>query len=631
MPAERARASRCHSPQRPRCVYGETHPYAPTPNADGRGRGPLGAKPATPPNGEHTRDCTPQRNARVSPPPKVSLPLPGLRHPKEGVLRLSGFPPFGWRGTFGKKTLSLPREGTTMSKRLGAALGALLTFATVLAVVPLVNAEPADAHTKTRERCSFDPIAGRQCWRENVPHTHPVKLPPKECVPDMPLHTARPDGVARNPDAQGAEPEQAQPAEQPEQQGSAATNCDVRGVITQPTPSTTAPPPTTAAPKCPAGSSGTPPNCVADVCPAGQTGTPPNCVAEVCPSGTSGTPPNCVKEPICTPWPSCADKGETGPDTTEGPPTPTTVPNIGHCRVKDGQTIADGKLKDKDGTVLGTCTSFICTGNSHIHGAPFKGTSSRGDVTGVSGACHPRAQDHCSAGFHDHSQVGDHSEHPAVPAENRSLWTGEIKHGTCHPVNDRHRCLSGNHDHDGIGCHSKTVDKCPTGQHEHTAAGVFPRVRGCHDLNAQHNSGDLTLTAEIVHTATGAVLCTAVGSAASKAVQLVQKGASWVRKFITGAGASEGAQWGCDKLYDALIHEEARQHEADKKKDHNEHAEEKAEQDGTDTTPDGTDTTPEPETNEPTTPAECTYYYASARLCMWWENHVLQRKTFPSP
>ena len=57
-----------------------------------------------------------------------------------------------------------------MPKKLTTALLALLTFATVLAVVPL--AQPAAAHTQTKQYCAYDPFAGNQCWTENVSHSH---------------------------------------------------------------------------------------------------------------------------------------------------------------------------------------------------------------------------------------------------------------------------------------------------------------------------------------------------------------------------------------------------------------------------------------------------------------------------
>ena len=59
-----------------------------------------------------------------------------------------------------------------MPKRTLAALLALLVAASTLAVV----AQPAAAHsqTTTKQRCSYDPFAGRRCWTETVTvaHTH---------------------------------------------------------------------------------------------------------------------------------------------------------------------------------------------------------------------------------------------------------------------------------------------------------------------------------------------------------------------------------------------------------------------------------------------------------------------------
>ena len=61
-----------------------------------------------------------------------------------------------------------------MPKRFAAALVALLVAASTLAVV----ASPAAAHTQTKQRCAYDPIAGQQCWTETVAHTH---TPPPTC------------------------------------------------------------------------------------------------------------------------------------------------------------------------------------------------------------------------------------------------------------------------------------------------------------------------------------------------------------------------------------------------------------------------------------------------------------------
>ncbi len=62
-----------------------------------------------------------------------------------------------------------------MPRKLAAALLSLITFAAVLAVVPL--ASPAGAHPLygTVKRCAYDPFAGQQCWYETVRqwHYHP--------------------------------------------------------------------------------------------------------------------------------------------------------------------------------------------------------------------------------------------------------------------------------------------------------------------------------------------------------------------------------------------------------------------------------------------------------------------------
>ena len=67
------------------------------------------------------------------------------------------------------------RQQAAMAKRLLAALAAMLTFAAVLAVVPLTTAEPAEAHPKykTVRTCIVDPpINHCTTKRVSVPHTH---------------------------------------------------------------------------------------------------------------------------------------------------------------------------------------------------------------------------------------------------------------------------------------------------------------------------------------------------------------------------------------------------------------------------------------------------------------------------
>ena len=61
-----------------------------------------------------------------------------------------------------------PGGNPPVSKRTLAALLALLTFASALAVV----ASPAAAHSQTKQQCAYDPFAGNQCWTVNVSHTH---------------------------------------------------------------------------------------------------------------------------------------------------------------------------------------------------------------------------------------------------------------------------------------------------------------------------------------------------------------------------------------------------------------------------------------------------------------------------
>ena len=453
-------------------------------------------------------------------------------------------------------------------------LAAALAAAVLLPLLVFVDLPAAEAHeqTKTLRRCAYDPFAGNQCWNEtvNVAHTHRV-------IPDNPPPDTSPKPV-RCPAGTTGTPPDCSPVP-PDN-----TN--------RVTPTTTAPPPptttTTEPPKCPPGYTGTPPNCEPPKCPPGWTGTPPNCQVppppcswpkhshgdtchgpHVPPCGTGTWSPGHGHSPIQRP-----------PCPTEPKTTEPTVPHRNVCRgVGDGQIIADGKLKDANGTVLATCTFFECkydAGNPlHFHAVAQRGTRNY-RAAGASGTCHPAGQSHCVAGQHSHAATKGTIVSDAHGAG----------HGNCHPADGagyRHGCPSGGHLHDGLDCHSPSVDNCPDGEHEHTAKGVFPKVQGCHDLDAQHNTGDLSRTAEVVHTATGEVVCFAAGGAVVKAAKLVAKGAAWLSKLLKKPGAEKaietGSQVGCGVLYDKLIREEQRQHEADKKDDHDDHADEKREQD----------------------------------------------------
>ena len=101
-----------------------------------------------------------------------------------------------------------------MPKRFTAALCALLTFAAVLAVVPLASPAAAHPQTTTKQYCAFDPFAGNQCWTETVSVAHhhaPANQPcpagttgtPPNCLPipsDNSNHDPDADDSTDDPD-----------------------------------------------------------------------------------------------------------------------------------------------------------------------------------------------------------------------------------------------------------------------------------------------------------------------------------------------------------------------------------------------------------------------------------------------
>ena len=92
--------------------------------------------------------------------------------------------------------------------QLGSALTAVVLIAAVLTPIAL-STGPAQAHSQTVERCSFDPFAGQQCWDENVAHTHTP--PPPSTTPPGQGHPGgtdneeqdRPDPPDTTPPGQG--------------------------------------------------------------------------------------------------------------------------------------------------------------------------------------------------------------------------------------------------------------------------------------------------------------------------------------------------------------------------------------------------------------------------------------------
>ena len=448
-----------------------------------------------------------------------------------------------------------------MSTRLTTALLALLTFAAAMVIVPLASPDDAGAHprTTTVQRCSYDPFAGQQCWTENVNASH--------------VH------------------------------------------------------------RCGAGLTGTYPNCYPippanqPVCPAGMTGTPPNCHPPP-PANTQPPPPTTAAPPTTTIYvPVCIPPrhrhGSTCHDNHGDPPCGTGLwtPHVGHYPQQQPPCPTEPRQIRPPRT---------CETEQHEHAITRSGADSGCHHVSAShcpdghhqhkhgsGACHNNVGDglsssvrsnlhsgsslHCPDGHHEHdghyehkhgSEACHHADTIHCPAGQHAhpeSINGAVLYERCHAaLPEDHHCIddsgsnTGTHKHDGFSCHPAGIDNCPDGEHEHTAYRVFRHVKGCHDLAAQHNTGDLSRTAEYVHTATGKVLCTVAGGAGGKAAKLVLKGASWVTKLVGVTSANIGATVSCQTLYDKLIKEDHRGSEADKKDAHNDHADDKRDQDADD-------------------------------------------------
>ena len=193
-----------------------------------------------------------------------------------------------------------------MSKRILAALGALLAFMAVLAVVPLATAEPAEAHDvyywKTVRTCIVDPPINHcttKRVRVSAHHSHP---PPTTTTTAAPPPTTQPKQCPAGSHrfGNGCHSHGFTPP------CGTGTWTPHAGHTTKQRPA--CPPP----PECADGYSGTPPNCVKDkpkVCPDGQTGTPPNCTepnknGKGGGSGGSGQRPtqSAVRAALATGW-----------------------------------------------------------------------------------------------------------------------------------------------------------------------------------------------------------------------------------------------------------------------------------------------------------------------------------------
>ena len=396
-------------------------------------------------------------------------------------------------------------------KTLAAALAAIV----LLPLLVFVDPPAADAHpkTKTVRRCAYDPFAGNQCWNETVSVRH--------------YHTP----VQRN--------------------------------LPEP---------------CPAGTTGTPPNCLpipsdnsrrvtpTTAAPTTTTTEPPKC-----PAGYIGSPPNCKIPPPPCPWPSHSHGR-----TCHGPHiapcgTGTWSAGHGHSPVQR-QPCSTTTTTTTTTTEPPECRRQYAAGygvvDHHRH-------MLAGHMTG----CHPAiANSHCKDGWHAHTHAGSCHRTTVNGTSHSHCPRGhhQHKHGdsNCHHKATQH-CEAGEHSHGpGKPCHKSSLhpyihEECSYGEHNHRGL-VFPEIRGCHNENTQHNTGDLTRTEEFVFDLTGDILCSAAGAGVGKVVKLIQKGASWVRKFLSGSGAEIGTEIGCGALYDKLVTEETRQDEAEKKQKHNE-------------------------------------------------------------
>ncbi|WP_420609993.1 hypothetical protein [Candidatus Poriferisodalis sp.] len=404
-----------------------------------------------------------------------------------------------------------------MSKRSLAALCALLAFIAVLVAVPLATAETAEAHTKTVKRCSYDPFTNvQQCWYEKVAHTHRV-------IPDNPP----PD---TSPTTTTAPPPKSCPAGQ-HSNGGAGKNCHSHSFTPPCGTGTWSPghghsaiqrPPCPPPPKCADGYSGTPPNC--------KKIEPPKCA-----DGYSGTPPNCVKDkPKTTTPPDCAP-------VTRG------------RGVRHQHRHALGTGSAATTSACHPVNDSHCSTGEHEHAHGSQQCHTLGQKTDNSDGDHKGWTDHCPAGEHSHEHTG------GCHLEKQQAWRFPQ---ACRGPDASVRY----HNHgQGLACHPVGADLCPAGQHEHKP-GIYRNVRGCHDEDTQHGSGELKQSEGHLYDAAGKIVCYgAAGVGAAAAGKLIVKGASWIAQFVAGSPVGIGVDIGCEKLFDKLEEAEKNKREQEKK------------------------------------------------------------------
>ena len=359
-----------------------------------------------------------------------------------------------------------------------------------------------------------------------------------------------------------------------------------------------------------AGLTGTYPNCypippvTQPVCPAGMTGSPPNCypppptttqpppptTTQPPPTTTVYVPPTTTTQPPQCHWPNhshgttCHAHNLTPPcgvgtwvphsghSPVTSPPCPTTPPN-------DGEDGGCAPMSYRPGG--GGPTIHDVEAHRHSMG------TQRNRNGATMSACHPVGQSHCNEDWHEHVH-GSQNCHQIYRRLSSSLsdqWhhctNGQHEHehnsGQCHDEDEVH-CEDGQHIHEPTGrngnqavgdihrsCHDFgdhpwIHEECGDGNHNHRGR-IFPEVRGCHNEDTQHNSGELTRTEELLYWGTGEAVCFPAVGVVVKAARIVAKGASWLQKILASQGARStieiGANIGCGALWDRLVVEEA--------------------------------------------------------------------------
>ncbi|WP_428117397.1 hypothetical protein [Candidatus Poriferisodalis sp.] len=471
-----------------------------------------------------------------------------------------------------------------ISKRTAAALAAMVVL---LPLLVFVDPSPSAAHEQTTQRCDYDPISGQSYNCRNVPvsHVHPPNhySPPPDTSPST---TAAPPPTTAAPPPTTAAPPPTTAAPLPNHYSPPP---DTSPRPTTPPPNHYSPPPDTSPrPTTPPPNHYSPPP---DTSPRPTTPptttVPPTTQPPQChwPNHSHGS--TCHAHNLTPPCGVGTWAPHSGHSPVTSPPCPTTPPNGGEDG--DGGECAPTSYRP------GGSGPTVRDAEAHRHAM---GTQRNRNGATMS-ACHPVAQSHCNEDWHEHVHGSQncHQTYRRLSSSLSDQWhhctNGQHEHehnsGQCHHKDEVH-CEDGQHIHELTGRNGNQVDgdlhrschdfgdhpwiheECGEGNHNHRGR-MFPEIRGCHNEDTQHNSGELTRTDELLFWGTGEAVCFPAGGAVVKAAKIVAKGASWLKKILASQSAQGtieiGANIGCGALWDRLVIEEARQHEANKKEDHN--------------------------------------------------------------